>query len=89
MRPLGVGDRLALAGRGDAVGPAQVHGDLDLVVPVVLHRADLLVQQERAAAEEAGHEHGEDDRDREPEVAAEPVPDFGEDHFDAHGVWVS
>jgi len=84
-----LGDR-ALGAVGVRLGVALVaeeDRDVDLVVPVALHGADLVAHQERTAEQGERQGDGDDDGERHRQVATETDTDLGEYELGAHGVF--
>src|SRR5690606_14590172 len=64
---------------------AQEDRDVDLVVPVALHRGDLVAHQERAAEEGERQGDGDDDREGHRQIAAETDADLRQYELGTHG----
>jgi hypothetical protein len=83
--PLLLGDGLAAAGALVAAGrAAQVDRDLDAVVPEVLHRLDLLAQQQAGPEQRQAQRHRHDHRDRHRQVPAQADAHFAHDQGGTH-----
>ncbi len=78
---VGVGLGIALVAEEDR--------DVDLVVPVALHGADLVAHQQRTAEQSQGQSDRDDDREGHREIAAKTDTDLRDYELGAHGVSLS
>ncbi|GAA3060956.1 hypothetical protein GCM10020000_50090 [Streptomyces olivoverticillatus] len=65
---------------------AEEDRDVDLVVPVALHRADLLAHEQGPSEQGERQRHRDDHREGHREIAAETDADLRQDELGAHGV---
>ncbi len=85
---------LVLGGRAFDTGGVGAHvvlsaeedRDVDLVVPVALHRADLLTHEQRPAEEGERESDRDDHRESHRQISAETHADLRQDELGAHGV---